>query len=237
MTIPTLQFKKSERKKLKLKLMLTGPAGSGKTRSALRVATGMGGKIAVVDTENESASLYSDAFDFDTLPMNPPYTTAKYIAAIDAAVAAGYEILLIDSISHQWAGDGGILTRKSNLDVGGGNSYTNWAKFTPEQELFVSKMLHCPIHLIVTVRSKQDYVLVQNARGKMEPQKMGLAPIQRDGLEYEFTTVFDVGMSGHLAKVSKDRTEIFGAEEFLITEEAGQKLKTWLETESQKTKE
>jgi hypothetical protein len=220
-------FKKAERKKAKLKLAIAGPSGSGKTMSALRLAQGIGGKIAVIDTENGSASLYADRFEFDTLPLYPPYTTEKYLAAMDAAVRAGYELVIIDSISHQWAGEGGVLNRKEQMDARGGNSYTNWGKLTPEQEKFKSAILHYPAHLIVTMRSKQDYILVENDKGKQAPRKVGMAPVQREGMEYEFTTVFDVAMN-HEAAVSKDRTSIFNDQHFMVTEKTGEALKAWL---------
>lgn len=225
----TFTFKKAEKKKSKLKLAISGPSGSGKTMSALRLAKGIGGKVAVIDTENESASLYSDRFEFDTASLFPPYTTEKYLAAMQGAVDAGYDVIVIDSISHQWAGDGGILSRKEQMDARGGNSFTNWGKMSPEQEKFKSAILHCPVHLIVTMRSKQDYVMTENDKGKQMPKKVGLAPVQREGMEYEFTTVFDVAMN-HETAVSKDRTDIFKDTFFQISEETGKTLAKWLDT-------
>lgn len=224
-------FKKAERKQAKLKLALTGPSGSGKTYSALRLASGISDKIAVIDTENHSASLYADKFNFDVLEISPPYTTDKYIQAILAAENHGYEVIVIDSISHQWAGEGGILNQKEKLDSRGGNSYTNWSKLTPEQERFKSIILQCKSHLICTIRSKQDYVVEANDKGKQAPRKVGLAPVQREGMEYEFTVVLDITMD-HSAKASKDRTELFMNESreeiFTITEDTGKKLKEWI---------
>lgn len=222
-------FKKAERKRVKLKLAITGPSGSGKTYSALRLATGIGGKIAVIDTENGSASLYSDRFNFDVLELSAPYSVEKYSQAIRNAVEAGYDIVIIDSISHQWRGEGGILNKKEQLDSRGGNSFTNWAKLTPEQEKFVAELLHSNIHLIATIRSKQEYAMSQDEKGKARVQKMGLAPIQREGMEYEFTTVFDVGMN-HEAETSKDRTGLFADKIFKITEETGKEIKAWVDS-------
>lgn len=222
-----MTFKKAERKQAKLKLAMTGPSGSGKTMSSLLMASGMGKKIALVDTENGSASLYSDRFSFDVLELDAPYTIAKYTEAIKAAQAAGYEVLVIDSITHAWAGDGGLLAKKEALDARGGNSYTNWAGITKEHEAFKAALLNADIHLIVTMRSKQDYVLEVNDRGKSAPKKVGLAPIQRDGMEYEFTTVFDVAMD-HNAVASKDRTGLFDGQIHKIDESTGKRLMTWL---------
>lgn len=220
-------FKKAERKQAKLKLAITGPSGSGKTYSALLIATGLGAKIAVMDTENKSAALYSDKFAFDILEIDPPYTVQKYMEGIRAAESAGYDVLMIDSISHAWAGDGGLLSKKEALDNRGGNSFSNWATITKEQEQFKALLLNTNVHLICTMRSKQDYVLEMNDKGKTSPRKVGLAPIQRDGMEYEFTTVFDMAMD-HNAAVSKDRTGLFDKQIFVPSEKTGQTLLAWL---------
>ena len=226
-------FKKAERKQAKLKIAMTAPSGGGKTLSALLLARKMGKRIAVADTENGSASLYAGSadlgidFEYDTLEITPPYTTQKYLDSIKSAQMAGYDVLIIDSASHLWAGDGGLLAKKESLDARGGNSYTNWAGITKEHEAFKAAILSAEIHLIVTMRSKQEYVLESNDKGKMAPKKVGLAPIQRDGMEYEFTTVFDIAMN-HEAAVSKDRTGLFDGKLFKITGETGQLFVDWL---------
>lgn len=222
-------FKKAERKQAKLKIALTGPSGSGKTYSALSLAQGLGQKIALIDTENSSASLYSDRFTFDILDIQPPYTVQKYLGAIQAAVSHGYDVLIVDSLSHAWAGDGGLLAKKEGLDARGGNSYTNWASISKEHEAFKALILNSDIHLIATMRSKQDYVVEMNDKGKSAPRKVGMAPIQRDGMEYEFTVVFDISMS-HEAAISKDRTGLFDGEIFKINSNTGKKLTEWLST-------
>lgn len=228
-----IQFTRAKREAVKLKLAVSGPSGSGKTLGALALAQALarGGKIAVIDTENGSAALYSDRFEFDAITMHPPFLSAKYIEAVKAAVAAGYAVVVVDSISHQWAGDGGILSRKEQLDQRpGSNSYTNWAQFTKEQEAFKAFLVSADIHLIATMRSKQDYVLEKNENGKQQPKKVGLAPIQRDGMEYEFTTVFELQMD-HKAAVSKDRTGIFeGTLSDLTDGEVVKSLSAWLKS-------
>lgn len=225
-----MAFKKAERKQTKLKIGISGPSGSGKTFSALRLATGiakkLNGKIAVIDSERGSASLYSDKFDFDVNDLNPPYTTEKYIDAMKEAVAGGYSVLVIDSVSHAWAGEGGLLNQKEQLDSRGGNSFANWSKMTPKQERFISAIIHAPIHVIVTMRSKQEYAQITDG-GKLKVQKLGLAPVQRDGFEYEMTIVFDVAMN-HEAETSKDRTGLFVDKIFQITEQTGDVLIEWL---------
>lgn len=222
-------FKKAERRQTKLKLAITGVSGSGKTYSALRLAKGLGGKVALIDTENGSASLYSDRFEFDVMEISAPYSNEKYLAAMQTAQKAGYNVLIIDSLSHQWAGEGGILNRKEQLDARGGNSFANWAKMTPEHEKFKAAILHADMHVIGTIRSKTEYTLSENDKGKIQPKKVGLAPVQRDQMEYEFTVVFDVAMN-HEADISKDRTGLFAGKIFQITEETGEQLVTWLGT-------
>lgn len=229
-----MTFKHAERTQARLKIALTGPSGSGKTFSGLLIAAGIGKRIAVVDTENGSASLYADmdkgplaGVVFDTLELAPPYTINKYTEAIDAAEKASYDVLLMDSISHAWAGEGGLLDKKTALDARGGNSYVNWATITPEQERFKARLLQADMHIICTMRSKQDYVLELNEKGKQAPKKVGLAPIQRDGMEYEFTTVFDLAMD-HNAAVSKDRTGLFDGQLFKPSKETGAKIMKWL---------
>lgn len=220
-------FKKAQRIQAKLKIMISGPSGGGKTYSALRLASGLGKKIAVIDTENGSASLYAKNFEFDVLEIQPPYTIQKYTQALQAADKEGYEVVIVDSTTHAWAGDGGLLSKKEALDARGGNSFTNWAGISKEHTQFVAALLHSPFHLIATVRSKQEYVIEQNDKGKSAPRKVGLAPIQRDGLEYEFTTVFDVAMD-HNAQASKDRTGLFDGHVFQISEKTGHLFTDWL---------
>lgn len=228
-------FKKAVRSAQRLKLGVQGPSGSGKTLGALLLArsiVGPQGRIAVADSENGTASLYSDRVDFDTLSITPPYLSSKFEEAIKLAVEGEYDILVMDSISHQWMGEGGILSRKEALDKQGGNSFTNWATFTPEQEKFKSSIANAPIHIIATLRSKQEYVIEENARGKQAPKKMGMAPIQREGMEYEFSIVFELQMS-HRATVSKDRTGLFASDNAvydLIDPAMGKTIINWLKT-------
>jgi hypothetical protein len=236
------QFKKAERRQTALKIAITGPSGAGKTFSALLIAAGIGKKIAVVDAENGSASLYAGmdkgplvGIEFDTLPIEPPYTVSKYVEAINLAEKEGYDVLLIDGISPAWAGEGGLLSKKEALDQRGGNSYTNWASITKEQEQFKARLLTADIHLICTMRSKQDYVLELNAKGKSAPKKVGMAPIQRDGMEYEFTTVLDLAMD-HNAIASKDRTNLFDGQVFKPTQLTGKKIMDWLKSGAPITK-
>ena len=197
-------FQKATKKQAKLKLSVTGPSGSGKTFSSLRLAKGLaaGGKVALIDTENQSASLYSGTFDFDTCSIAPPFEENKFVEAIRNAEAAGYSVLIIDSASHFWEG---ILEYKNKLDARGGNSYTNWADAGRKFKGILDAVLQSDLHVICCLRSKMDYVLETNDKGRSQPKKVGLAPVMRDGIEYEFTAVFDVDMA-HNCATSKDRT-------------------------------
>lgn len=214
MTTPheTFTFERATRSKVPLKIGIQGPSGSGKTLGALAMATAIAptGRVAVIDTENGSAALYADRFDFDTLSLGRPYESKRYIEALAAAVTAGYEVVVIDSLSHQWAGDGGILARKEAVDARGGNHFSNWQPFTKEHEWFKAKLLACPVTVIATVRTKQEYALEEGEGGRKgaKVRKLGTQPIQRDGMEYEFSVMFEVQMD-HRASASKDRTGLF----------------------------
>ena len=221
-------FKPASRSEAFIKIALTGSSGSGKSYSSLLIARGLvgeKGRIALLDTENASASLYSDLTPFDTEVLSAPFSVEKYIASILEAEKAKYDVLVIDSITHAWLQ---LLDDKSNMDARGGNSYTNWAKMTPIHQRFIDAVTQSKIHIISTIRSKQDYVIEQNEKGKAVPKKIGLAPVQREGVEYEYTTVLDLDIS-HLAVASKDRTGMFSTTmPFMITLDTGVKIKDWL---------
>lgn len=226
------QFKKANRTKAKLRMALIGPSGSGKTYSALSLAAGIGGRIALIDTERHSGELYADAFDYDTLQLEPPFTPKKYIDAIRAAEEEGYTTVIIDSLSHAWAGEGGILDIHDNNTRGSksGNGFQAWKDVTPQHERIVNAILGAKLHVIGTIRTKTAYEIVENDRGKKEPKRIGLAPIQRQGLEYEFTCVLDLSVESHIATASKDRTSLFDGQSFVITPQTGKALLAWLDS-------
>lgn len=223
-----MQFTKAERKKAKLRLGLTGASGSGKTYSALCVAKGLGGKIAVVDTEHGSASLYANDFEFDTLELTAPYSPERYIEAIESAEKAGYDVLVIDSITHEWNGKGGCLEINDNLATQHfrGNTRSAWSKTTPRHQSFIEKIISSKLHIIATMRSKTETV---QANGNVK--KFGMKSEQRDGIEYEFTTILDINHESHCATASKDRTKLFtGIDPFQINPEVGKAMMKWLNT-------
>ncbi|VVO70148.1 ATP-binding protein [Pseudomonas fluorescens] len=218
-------FKKAERKQAKLRLALAGPSGSGKTYSALLLAQGLGGRIAVIDTEHGSASLYADIADFDTLELHAPYSPERYVDAITAAEQAGYSVLIIDSYSHEWTGSGGCLESNEKLahQKFKGNTWAAWNETTPRHRRLTDKILTSSLHIICTMRSKTETV---QGEGK-KILKLGMKSEQRDGTDYEFTVVLDLTHDGHTAMASKDRTKLFEEPE-LITEETGRRLLAWL---------
>lgn len=224
-----MEIRKAQRMKAKLRLGIAAPSGAGKTYSALLMAFGLGGKIGLIDTEHGSGHLYAHLGDYDVIGIEAPYTVAKYTEAIKAFEDAGYTTIIIDSLSHAWAGDGGLLDKQGKMADRGTNSFAAWRTITPEHNALVDAMLRSPAHIIATMRSKQDYILEVNDKGKQTPKKVGLAPVQREGMEYEFTVMLDVDMN-HVASSSKDRTGLFDGRFFKISKETGAELLTWLET-------
>jgi hypothetical protein len=224
-----MEIRKAQRMKAKLRLGIAAPSGAGKTYSALLMAFGLGGKIGLIDTEHGSGHLYAHLGDYDVITIEAPYTVAKYQQAIQTFEQAGYNVIIIDSLSHAWAGDGGLLDKQGKMADRGDNSYAAWRKITPEHNALVDAMLQSPSHIIATMRSKQDYVLEVNDKGKQTPKKVGMAPVQRDGMEYEFTVMLDVDMA-HVASSSKDRTGLFDGRYFKISQDTGKELLAWLET-------
>lgn len=221
-------IRKAERKKAKLRLGLAGPSGAGKTYSALKLAFGLGGKIGLIDTEHGSGDLYAHLGDYDIIPLEAPYTVAKYLEAIKTFEDADYNTIIIDSLTHAWSGDGGLLDKQGKIADKGGNSYAAWRNVTPEHNSLVDAMLQSHCHIVATMRSKTEYVLETNDKGKQVPKKVGMAPIQRDGMEYEFTVFLDIAVS-HTATTSKDRTGLFDGSFFKISEDTGVTLLQWLD--------
>ncbi|MCK1783030.1 ATP-binding protein [Pseudomonas sp. TNT11] len=218
-------FKKAERKQAKLRLALAGPSGSGKTYSALLLAMGLGGRIAVIDTEHGSASLYADLVDFDAMELHAPYSPERYIDAITTAEQAGYETLIIDSYSHEWTGSGGCLEQNETVahQKFRGNTWAAWNETTPRHRKLTDKILTSSMHIICTMRSKTETV---QGEGK-KILKLGMKSEQRDGTDYEFTVVLDLTHDGHTATASKDRTKLFDQPE-LISADTGRRLLVWL---------
>lgn len=245
----TLTLKRAQRSKAYFKLGLSAPSGGGKTVGALLIAYGLlkgkypnlpddqiWEKIAIIDTENRSGELYvgsqiggTKIGVYNAVSVDPPFTVDKYIRAMDLCEDSGMEVCIIDSTTHAWSGEGGLLEQQQAVASRTGNSYTAWRNITPLHNQFVNKMLQCPMHIIATVRSKQEYVQEKTDQGKSIVRKLGLEPEQRKGMEFEFTAFFEIDAQ-HTAFGSKDRTSIFDQQYFKITPDTGKKLWDWLST-------
>lgn len=238
-------FKRARRQQARLRLALASVSGAGKTMGALRLAHGIvqalidtgqiegpiEGKIAVIDTERSSAALYAHVVPFDHMNLEPPYSVDRYQQAIEAAERAGYVVCIIDQISHAWAGEGGQLEWVDTLKTQARNAISPWTKVTPAQQRFYDTILRSGMHIIATMRSKTEWVIeeqIVDGRKKAVPVKIGLSPVQRDGIEYEFTTVLDIDLASHAATASKDRTSLFADRSTFLDEACGRRLAEWL---------
>ncbi len=230
-------FKPATRERLKLRLALDGPSGSGKSVTSLRLAMALaaGGKVAVIDTESGSACKYvgedfgEGPITFDVVELSS-HSPDQYTHAIDDAGKAGYAVLVIDSLSHAWEGKDGALEMKDRAASKGGNSFTAWKDITPMHRRMVEAILHSRCHVICTMRSKTEYVLEKNDRGRDVPRKVGTAPVQRPGMEYEFDIYGSLDLS-HVLTVTKSRCR---AVDNLIVANPGAEfaapIRAWLET-------
>lgn len=231
-----IEIRKAERSKSKLRLGLSGPSGSGKTMSALKLARGIAGKdgkVCLIDTERGSGDLYADLYEYDIIGIAPPYTPSRYVEALKAAEDAGYAVIILDSLSHAWSDEGGLLDQADKMSARSGNRYTVWADLTPQHRALVNAMLNSKAHIIATTRAKQAYEMEEytdsHGNKKSKPVKLGMAPVQREGMEYEFTVFMDIDM-GHNATASKDRTNLFKDRIFVIDEKIGEEILDWLNT-------
>ncbi|MCL4395296.1 MAG: ATP-binding protein, partial [Chloroflexi bacterium] len=202
-----MAFQKAVKGQAYLRMALIGPSGAGKTYSALRIACALGGRVGLIDTERKSSSHYANRFNFDLCPLYS-YSVEAYIAALHEAEDAGFDVLIIDSLSHAWAGKDGVLefVDKRAKQTQSGNSFGAWRDATPKHNELIDTLLSVPMHLIITMRAKMEYVQEKDDKGRTVIRKVGLQPIQRDNLEYEFDVVGDIGLD-HDLRVSKTRFE------------------------------
>lgn len=223
-----VNFEPAVRKRVKLRMALAGPAGSGKTYSALKIASGLGGKIGIIDTEHNSAHVYGEEMAYEVALLEEPYDAAKYIQYIKEAQAT-YDVLIIDSLSHSWTGPGGILSEVTKYaeQSRSGSTFAAWVKPSAKHEDLKSAILSCKCHLIATLRSKMSYAQVTGEDGKSKIEALGMQPIQRSGIEYEFM-VYLMLSGEHYANPIKDVTQLF-SEPFVPSEETGFRLLEWLE--------
>ena len=218
--------------KTKARIGIIGPTGSGKTLTALYIARGLAGpngRIAVIDSENGKAALYADEVQFDHLALTS-FAPLTYVEAIHAAEEAGYDVIVVDSLSHAWAGKDGALEQVDRASKRyQGNTFAAWRDVTPMHNELVDALVRCRAHLVATMRAKTEYVLEDDGRGKKVPRKVGMAPIQRDGMEYEFDIVADMDQE-HNFIVSKTRYR--GLDNAVINKpgvELGEEIRAWLE--------
>lgn len=224
----SFQFKKATKTQSRLRMALIGPSGSGKTYTSLGIAIHLGSKVAVIDTERGSASKYADQFEFDVLELET-FEPNNYVSAIEAAESAGYDVIVVDSLSHAWMGKGGALEQ---VDLAAkrnkGNSFAGWRDVTPQHNALVDSMLQCRSHLIVTMRTKTEYVLEENQNGKKQPRKIGLAPVQREGLDYEFDVTGELDHDNNLV-IDKTRCPALKGKVFQRAgEDIATVLRQWL---------
>lgn len=228
------QVKKAKREKIYVKIALMAPSGGGKTYGSLRLATGMAeeikketgkdAKILMANTEQKRGYYYANEFDYDIVDIDAPHNPEKYVELIEFAVSEGYDILIIDSTSHEWEGKGGCL----ELQQQAGGTYQAWAKVTPRHNKFITAIADSPIHIIATMRGKDQYEINKDDRGKTSVQKLGVGAKQRDGFEYEFTCTFLIDQKTNCAEVQKDNTHIFEHEgATILTENHGKKIMQW----------
>jgi len=224
-------LRKATRQKAKIRLGLSAVSGGGKTYSSILIAKGLAkgdlNKVALIDTENGSGDLYANLGDYNVFTLEAPYTPERYIKAIKECEDEGMEVIIIDSITHEWNGRGGILEIHSAMT---GNSFTNWSVVTPRHEKFKQAILTSTCHIITTVRRKQDYVMELNEKGKQTPTKVGLKEETREGFEYELTVNIELDQK-HNASSTKDRTGLFQDQpSFVPSEETGKMLLDWCES-------
>ena len=222
-----MKLQTAQRHQVKLRLGLSGASGFGKSYSALLLANGITNdwsRVAIIDTENNSASLYSHLGNFNVLSLEEPYSPERYIEAIQTCEMAKMEVIIVDSITQEWQGKGGCLQIHEQL----GGRFQDWAKVSPRHQAFIDAILQSEAHMITTVRSKIDYSMDSASNGKTKVVKHGLKSITREGFEYELTANFELINEHHMAKASKDRTGLFmDRPEFVINSATGRKLMQW----------
>lgn len=222
-----MKLHKAERHQVKLRIGFSGPSGFGKTYSSLLLAYGITNdwsKIALIDTENRSASLYSHLGEFNVLSLDGSFAPERYIQAIKLCEDSGMEVIIVDSISHEWQGKGGCLEIHELL----GGRFQDWSKITPRHNAFIDSIIQSKCHMITTSRRKVDYSLDKDSDGKTKVMKLGTKEITREGYEYELTVNFELLNDKHLVSASKDRTGLFsGKPEFIINSNTGKKLINW----------
>ena len=242
-----LEFKQAKREQVRIKVSIAGPAGSGKTMSSLLMAYGLTKaefpnlseaeiweKICLIDTENGSGSLYvgkqvgpTTIGAYNTIDLTPPFEPAIFVDAIHMAEEHGMNVIIIDSLSHAWAGAGGALDQQGKIAERSGNSWTAWRSVTPQHNKLVDAMLQSPAHIIANMRAKMEYQQTVGDNGKKQVKAIGMGVVMREGIEYEFTVSFMLDYD-HVANSTKDRTGVFDGKYFTIDANTGKQMYAWL---------
>lgn len=224
-----VQIRKAQRSATRLRALVKGPSGSGKTYGGLLLAKGLGGRCLVIDTEQGSSDRYEGLHQFDVIDLRPPFKPEAYIEAIQAGEEAGFDVIIVDSVTHEWSGAGGCLELVDALASAKyrGNTWSAYSEITPRHRAFIDSMLRSRAHIIATARSKTETAQVDEG-GRKKVVKLGMKAETRDGIEYEFDVVFDLVHDGHFATVDKDRTGLFSGDPEPITAATGEKLRDWL---------
>jgi AAA domain-containing protein len=223
-------FKRAVRRQAKLRLAIEGPSGCGKTWTSLCLARGLvgaDGRIALIDTERGSASLYGEEHEFDVLELHDNYSPDRYRAALKAAADAGYDVVIVDSLSHAWEAAGGVQ-EIADRNKKGGNTWAGWATATPAYRGLIDAILQSPLHVVATMRTKSEWAETKDERGKTKYERVGTAPVMRAGVEYEFTLVCDMDLE-HNLDVTKSRYSAISGQRFRHPgPELGEQLAAWL---------
>lgn len=224
-----LQITHARKEQIYVKVLIGGPSGSGKSYSALRVATGIAGregegtKIGYIGTEGMRDKLYANEFSYDLISLEE-YSPDYYEAALDAFLDAGYKVIIVDSLTHLW---GWVQDQVQKVAKNSDSSFQAWGKYKKENKKIVEKILLAPAHIIVTGRGKDEYVLEQNSKGKMAPRKVGVGVQQDKDIEYEYMVTFMLDQETHIAEVAKDNTHLFENKLDALTEKSGEALYDW----------
>lgn len=226
----TMQFKKAQRSQSNLRLALSGPSGAGKTFTSLSIASGLGGRVCMLDTERGRGALYGDLFEFDSADFCPPYDPRRLITALREAEEGGYDVCIIDSLSHFWNGPGGLLEMVEEIatKMKTRNNMVAWRKATPLQQAMVDAIVSSKMHIIACMRSKQEYALERDEKGRTTVTKLGLAPVQRDGTEFEFDIFGEIDIDHNLVIT---KTRCFELTDAVINKPGkglGEQLAEWL---------
>jgi hypothetical protein len=232
-----MKLEKSSKKKSKVRISIAGASGSGKSYSSILLGYGLCNdfrKLCIIDCEHFSASLYSSLGEYNVINLEPPFHPERFIEAIKLAETSGMQVIVLDAASHVWSGKGGCLEihERETAKMKVPNSFTAWNSVTPLYQKFIDAIVSSPCHVISTLRSKTEYILAER-NGRQAPQKVGMAPMMRDGYEFEQTICLELDQN-HKAFCTKDRSGLLQDKEpFVITPDVGRKIIQWYNADTE----